>query len=239
MKGEKIRAMLRPELLARVKHFLRGGLVAVPKWVRAAEVYPPLRETPEMSVRGKVSFPETRLVNVFLERNPTYKSVPIDLLSDDEDDYMPLRFARRQAQLMEERGATEEEARVVVEQELGVDDAGRASLYEAQCREALRVTQAEEEKVLQAAMEKMRRSEQETRVSSVATSAPKSPRSASPKMQVQTRPGAGPAKGSRDARPMSPSSQSTQPTQQRRSQQQQQQDRERPAAAVKSTVSSR
>ena len=239
MKGEKIRAMLRPELLARVKHFLRGGLVATPKWVRAAEVYPPLRETPEMSARGSVSFPETRLVNAFLERNPTYKSVPIDLLSDDEDDYMPLRFARRQAQLMEERGATEEEARVVVEQELGVDDAGRAALHEAQCREALRVTQAEEEKVLQAAMEKMRRSEQETRVSSVATSVSKSPRSESPKMQGQTRMGVGAAKGSRDARPMSPSSQPTTkpPIYQRRSQQQQ--DRERPAAAVKSTVSSR
>ena len=171
-----MRRMIRPQLLARMQHLLKGGLQPPPRWVRAAAAHPPL-ETPPASAflasrRKGSSAPETRLVNAFLERNPTYKSVAIDLLGDSE--YFPLTFARRQVQLMD-GGMTEAGARDLLEKEMGLEAGSREEQYMRQCKETLRAVQGEEEAALRSALSEARKLEDEARAAT-RRAGPSSPR---------------------------------------------------------------
>ena len=106
------------------------------------------------------SAPETRLVDAFLERNPTYKGVAIDLLGEGAE-YVPLAFARRQVRLME-GGMTEAAARDLLEKEMGLEAGGREQ-YAKQCRDTLSAVQNEEEAALRTALVSARKMEEEAR----------------------------------------------------------------------------
>ena len=164
MKGYRMRKMLRPQLLSRMQHLLKGGLQPPPRWVRAAEANPPAEVPPAEAFRARggkgASAPETRLVDAFLERNPTYKGVAIDLLGEGAE-YVPLAFARRQVRLME-GGMTEAAARDLLEKEMGLEAGGREQ-YAKQCRDTLRAVQNEEEAALRTALVSARKMEEEAR----------------------------------------------------------------------------
>ena len=77
---------------------------------------------------------------------------------------MPLRFARRQAQLMEDEGLSIKEAQLKVEVEMGIDVADRESTRKTQYKDALKTIQSQEENVLRGALIEARKLEEAARL---------------------------------------------------------------------------
>ena len=136
MKGDRLRRLVRPNLLNRISHLLKSGVFPEPKWMAAMKASPPpaMTKTKAKEIASSISydsssrksFLETRLIDSFLERHPEFKGVPIDLNKTQEQEaYFPLEFAIRQAALMEKgnmsnnnRPYSESEAQKIVEEEM-------------------------------------------------------------------------------------------------------------------------
>ncbi|KAK3269904.1 hypothetical protein CYMTET_21671 [Cymbomonas tetramitiformis] len=135
---------LRP-LLQKMTHLLKSGVVKEPAWYQAMQKVPPADLPMRASVPKQIVYEEDKLVDSFLEENPSFLKSPMTLY--DPEPILPRKFAWRQLELMKE-GYSRERAYDITENEM------EQSLLELQnttggARETLKSMQDIEEAILQ------------------------------------------------------------------------------------------
>jgi hypothetical protein len=90
---------------------VRGGVASRPPWLSAVEAVPPHFAPVEKIVPTRIVFPEDRLREKFLRRNPDARRAPINLKARFRSEaHVADRFAAIQLRAMRERGLDEDDA---------------------------------------------------------------------------------------------------------------------------------
>lgn len=149
-------------LVERVTHLVRAGVMDEPVWLDVAKRIPPLdlKKQKKAPKPEAIVFPEDRLIQSFYARHPEARAEPIDLGSDVD---LPLarQYALKQLALMQ-TGMSRKRAEAEVEQEFFGKGGGTNLFSQMQRKTAgwystTSAIQAEEERELFAAMRTRRR----------------------------------------------------------------------------------
>ena len=90
---------------------VRGGSTSKPAWFAAVKAFPPHFEPVSQTRPPKITYPEDRLREIFLKRNPQARRLPVNLSAPSiPERHIADRFVALQLQLMKEDALDEEAA---------------------------------------------------------------------------------------------------------------------------------
>lgn len=94
-----------------LSRLVKGGVAPRPAWMTAVEATPPLFEPVVQTKPPRLVYPEDRLRNIFLQRNPETRRLPVNLKARSiPERHIADRFAAIQQQLMHDEGLAEDDA---------------------------------------------------------------------------------------------------------------------------------